>query len=265
MGYVIGLLITVGCIVVTTIVLGLFGVETILGVSVAVPLGVALSSVVIYIWNYNVRKNRNAALTIPPESENSPEENYRYGVENGAIGNHSEAITYYTRAIELGLIHPDVYLNRGINCYAGGHIENAMSDFDTAIKLDSTHVQAYYYRALAYFDSAQYDEGLADITHAISLSPNDAALYEYRGNIYDKLGFGSEAEADYARADDAVEVVAAYYHENGRYDEAIAELTYGIKLNPDKVSLYEKRGRIYEECGDIPKAHDDYDRVEQLS
>lgn len=154
-----------------------------------------------------VRERNTTALMIPFESRNSPEENYKYGVENGERGKHREAIKMHTRAIELGLNTTEVYLNRGIDYYELEQYDDAISDFERAIELDSKNVEAYVNRGLAYCDKDSYDKAIADLTQAIKLNPNDMTIYQSRAYVYEKQGNSSAAEADYARAKEMDEFI----------------------------------------------------------
>ena len=49
-----------------------------------------------------------------------------------------------------------------------------------------------------------------------------------------------------------------YHHELGRYQEAIADYTRAIELEPDHADFYQERGVAYESAGDDVRAMEDY-------
>jgi serine/threonine-protein phosphatase 5 len=85
---------------------------------------------------------------------------------------YSEAVEYYTKAIE---IQPTsvYYCNRSLNHI---HLENyglALQDAEEAIKLDPKNPKAYFRRGTAYLALAKFKEAKIDFQKVVQLHPGD--------------------------------------------------------------------------------------------
>ena len=56
----------------------------------------------------------------------------------------ADAITYYSRALEVTPNNPDVRTDRGIAYYYSGDADLALKEFDRALKDDPKHVQTLF-------------------------------------------------------------------------------------------------------------------------
>ncbi|MCK6630334.1 MAG: tetratricopeptide repeat protein [Anaerolineae bacterium] len=105
----------------------------------------------------------------------------------------------------------------------------------------------------------------------IELEPKNAKAYYYR-SIYDHEFEFDEAIADLSRA---IEIDPGYppaYYERGRlyeeqdnYERAIADYSQAIKLDPGHLSAYRKRSELYEKQGQYDQAIADYSKIIELA
>jgi tetratricopeptide (TPR) repeat protein len=184
------------------------------------------------------------------------------------LGQYSQAISDYTRAIELNPEYAKAYCHRGVVYRKLGNLDQAISEYIKAIELNPKYAAAYNNRGNAYSDLGQYPKAICNFTRAIELNPKYAAAYYSRGVAYGNLGQYNQAISDYTRA---IELDAKYamaynnrgnaYGRLGQYLQAISDFTRAIKLNPEFALAYNNRGVAYAlqksptaACGDFYQA-----------
>ena len=128
---------------------------------------------------------------------------YSYSNRGAAYANkkqYDEAISDYSRAIELNPGYATAYYNRAI-AYANKRLYGkAISDFSRVVELNPGDSAAYTGRATAYANRKQYDPAISDYTKAIELNPDDYTAYYNRSMVYaDEKQYGP-AVADCAKA-----------------------------------------------------------------
>jgi tetratricopeptide (TPR) repeat protein len=141
-------------------------------------------------------------------------------------GNLDQALSDYAQAIELDPKNATTYNNRGIAYYTKGNLDQAIADFNKAIDLDSKGAQAYYNRGIAYYTKGNLDQALRDYNKAIDLDPKLAQAYYNRGLAYADQGYLDQALRDYNKAIDLDPKLAQAYNNRG--------LTYVAKGNLDQ-------------------------------
>ncbi|MBI2830622.1 MAG: tetratricopeptide repeat protein [Chloroflexi bacterium] len=145
------------------------------------------------------------------------------------------------------------YLKRGTGLLDKGDFANAISDFTKAIELDPRSAEAYFHRGNAYSDSGDDEQAIADYTKSIDLNPKEGNPYYNRANVYYRRLEIDKAIADYTKA---IELDAPYSPESyfnraksyafkRQFDKAIADLTDAIKLRPDYLKAYDERAIVY--------------------
>ncbi|WP_338316134.1 tetratricopeptide repeat protein, partial [Streptomyces bohaiensis] len=137
------------------------------------------------------------------------------GRHHRTAGNHEQAVTDLTRAIEL---NPGDELNhywRGLAHHAAGNYEQAITDLTRAIELEPDDALNHLWRGLAHHEAGNYEQAITDLTRAIELNPDNASNHHWRGTTH---------------------------HEAGNYEQAITDLTRAIGLNPDDASNHRWRG-----------------------
>jgi len=171
------------------------------------------------------------------------------------------AIANFKRAVELD---PQFALaSSGLGaCYANrvfkglGNYDDftaAETAFSKAIKYDPEVLEARVLMVMIYLSRGEKKKARAEIKILQEQFPNDAALYFVKGTM-------SRLDGDYevalkawerlVRLDPAARVVASYnrariYMYQDRYDEAIAELDAGAKMEPDHPLIKFFRSRVF--------------------
>jgi len=135
---------------------------------------------------------------------------FEQGVNAHRQGRLQDAVTSFTKGIELRPNYAWAYFNRGIVEYKLKDYRGAIKDYDKAIGLQPRYVAAYYARGVAKCELHDHQGGIDDYGKAIRLRPNFARAYysrasarryvqDYRGaiNDYDKV---VELQPDYGLA-----------------------------------------------------------------
>ncbi len=152
-------------------------------------------------------------------------------------GQYDQAISEYTKAIELNPRYADAYYNRGNAYHDKGLYDHAIRDYTRATEIDPEHASAYFNRGNIFHDAGQYHIAISDYTKSIEIRPRDAKTYLNRGLAFE---------------------------ENGQYDMAMYDYNMAMELNPKFPEPYYNRGIIYAEKGRHDKAISDYTKAIEL-
>jgi len=100
----------------------------------------------------------------------------RRGIAYAAARKFEQAITDYTRAIEINSGNAFAYVNRGtahaiIGAGLAAAADRALSDYTKAIEIDPMFAEAYYRRAWQHFGAGNEDLARRDIAKAVSIDP----------------------------------------------------------------------------------------------
>tara|TARA_B100000579_G_scaffold108692_1_gene86624 strand:- start:225 stop:941 length:717 start_codon:yes stop_codon:yes gene_type:complete len=143
------------------------------------------------------------------------------------------------------------YFRRGIEKFNARDFSEAISDYSRAIEINPTIGDIYYNRAIAKYHLKDYSGAISDYSKAIEINPIDALSYEHRGNAKVKLKNYSGAISDYSMAieNNPKEKDASLYYKRGivrmrlkTYSEAITDFTNSILINPNDSKSYYRRG-----------------------
>lgn len=132
--------------------------------------------------------------------------------------------------------------------------------------------EKWYNEGVKYDSYREYGKALEFLNKAIILKPDFAIAYTLRGHVYYELVRYEEAIADYTKAislnpnSPDVYYSRAYilYYELKDYESAILDLTESIKLAPNYGDSYAMRGHIYKKLGKFEEALDDYTEACEL-
>jgi tetratricopeptide (TPR) repeat protein len=156
----------------------------------------------------------------------------------------------YLAFATIGLVHADPgtphtswsYTVRGNQRLDRGEIDKAIADYTEAIRLDPDNSLAHLNRGIARVQNEQYAEAIPDLDQAIRMEPGFAQ--EYKSLL---------ADAFVHRGADRQNL--------GRDEQAIADYTEALRINPENVYAYLNRGRIYFHRGDDEGAIADFTSV----
>ena len=138
---------------------------------------------------------------VPPE----PPETFRaidfYDQAMGHLAqqNNAQAITAFTRAIELNPNDSAYYINRSVAYMNIKRYLKAVVDLNRAIKMNNLNSLTYNNRGLAYSELEDFEKAIGDFNRAIQIEPSDLKTYFNRGRAYAKSGNDELAKLDYDR------------------------------------------------------------------
>src|SRR5262249_50183992 len=107
------------------------------------------------------------------------------GWTHGKLGQYENAVTDYSRAIELKPQDPDLRVARGdVYCDHLKQYARAIEDFSRAIDLHPKLTYAWYNRGWAHGEWGRYENAVTDYSRAIELMPDKLKARMARGAVY---------------------------------------------------------------------------------
>ena len=206
----------------------------------------------------------------------------------------------YTQAIRLDPNNAKFYFSRAFAYGMAKKPDDAIADYGEAIRLDPNFAQAFKQRAELFEKKARnlhlaelpaqmeppdpeirraidryYDLTIQDYSKLILLleatNGSDLFLAFYsRGSVYENSDC-NQAIADYTEAiwlnpdwDLPFTTRARCYLKNQDFGRAVADATQAIRLEPEDASLYEHRARVWRQKGELDRSIADYDEALRL-
>lgn len=199
------------------------------------------------------------------------------GMEAYQKNNFSGTIVYLTKTIEKAGGDADaqkmaeIHTVRGEAFYFTGKNDEALSDFTKAVELNPGLAQAYSDRAGIYALKGDGEKALEDYSKAVSLKPDFADAYNYRGALYVNRKEHEKALADFTKTLELVPNHALAALNRGyvfltleKYEDAIKDFNVTLSQNPDAAVAYNFRGNAYMNLGDFNNALKDYSKAIML-
>lgn len=109
------------------------------------------------------------------------------GRERAQQGDYVGAIAAFDRAIAENPILARAYVQRGLVYYDAGRVRDAVSDYTRAIELDETDFAAYYGRAMGRLALKNPSGARADVERALRLAEDRPAAWQLKGILCRKL------------------------------------------------------------------------------
>lgn len=122
------------------------------------------------------------------------------GIISYVMDNKFDALTYFSKAIEINPKNDIYYFNRGRVYYFQGKIDDAIMDVTLAIKSLPTQGDYYQYRAYYYMAEKEWQKAVNDFDVAINLMGDQWDLYRFRGNCKTWLNDFTGACNDWKKA-----------------------------------------------------------------
>lgn len=167
------------------------------------------------------------------------------------------AMNDFNRAIAEDPNFVNAFINRGLTYYYLRNLKKALADLDVAVRLTPKETFAYLNRAMMRIDKADFEGAIADYDKAIELDGQNAIFYTRRGEVWRLQGNLNKALADHNRSislkpsDENYNNRALTYKDMGKLDEAKADCSEAIILNPSFPQAYINRGLIRRLQGDL--------------
>ena len=183
-----------------------------------------------------------------------------------------QAITHYSKAIEINPQLAEAYNNRGLAKFDLGEYQEAITDYDTAIEINTQYAEAYYNRGGAKYSLDDKNAAIADYDIAIETNPQYANAYSNRGIAKFDLGEYQEAITDYNTAIKINPQLADAYSNRGNAksvlgdkNAAIIDHDKAIEINPQLADAYYNRGGAKSALGNKKDAIKDYDKAIKIN
>jgi tetratricopeptide (TPR) repeat protein len=177
-----------------------------------------------------------------------------------AKGNHEASDAYATRAISYAL---------------WGDKDKALQDYTKAISFNGNDVVFLYLeRGKIFSEKEDYASAIADFTQAIRLKPDVADSFFERGRAYWFQDNNRDALKDLNKAIELNAADANYNYffirgciwvEEEEYEQAIADFTESINLEPEGANAFYQRGKVYMAMEDYTTAIDNFNEALQLN
>ncbi|MCC6759317.1 MAG: tetratricopeptide repeat protein [Candidatus Omnitrophica bacterium] len=179
--------------------------------------------------------------------------------------------------------YPDAamaYNQRALAYKQKGDLENALSDYTKAINLFPDYDFALTNRGILYKELGRYQQAWEDHSQAIKVNPGFSEAYLNRGNVLFSAGDFKGAVADYDQAIKTVSISArrgstpyraevysrrgAGYFFAKEYDVASKDFDQALEIDPDNIVALDNRAIIFSIRGEKDKALADFNRSLQL-
>jgi len=200
------------------------------------------------------------------------------GHEQQEKKNYQEAISLYSKALQLNPDNDDALGSRGVSYMRLGESEKALPDLLEESKRRPTNLVVWFELGDAYQSLHKWQESVNALTHVISLQNlqdklGARTLYHARGNAYRALKQYDKAIADmtkaieYAPKNPAGDIAqrANLYAESGQPEKAIADFTKAISLKPNDPKILRERARLYFNTKRYDQAVKDWGEVIRLN
>jgi tetratricopeptide (TPR) repeat protein len=203
------------------------------------------------------------------------EEYFNRGNQEFNSWQYQKAVEDYTKSIELQLDKMQAYVNRGRAYSRLEQYDKAISDYKKALELQPDFVEVYNYLGIAYYRIEEYDKAILEFNKALQLDPKNGQAYLNRGDMEYFKDNVADACLDWSKAlelgkreakekmlkncklskDDSARIntkTAEDYYNSGYFksgfgspEDAIADLTKAIEMNPNYTDAYNCRGFAY--------------------
>ncbi|MBR6711856.1 MAG: tetratricopeptide repeat protein [Selenomonadaceae bacterium] len=129
------------------------------------------------------------------------EQKLKVGIKFGTSGDFNNAITFYTKAIELNSNNNYAYYLRAVAYKALKKYKQAIEDYNKSIVLNPYNGNAYSGLGDCYRSLKNYDKAIENYNKALKINPKDSLTYTSRGLCYQAIGNYSQAKADFYKSD----------------------------------------------------------------
>jgi tetratricopeptide (TPR) repeat protein len=157
--------------------------------------------------------------------------------DEGRVG---EALSHYSRALQLNASHPEIHNNLANILVKLGKFHEAETHYLRALQIEPEYVKAHNNLGNLLAAQGRLDEAIAHYSEALRLRPDYAEAHSNLGNVLASQGKFREAVDQYSEAL-RIKPDNAQTHYNlgntlaimGRLEEAIDQYTEALRLKPD--------------------------------
>ncbi|HLF78734.1 MAG TPA: tetratricopeptide repeat protein [Dehalococcoidia bacterium] len=186
-----------------------------------------------------------------------------------------EALNAATKAIELNPRSASYYAHRS-RLYGERDPDKQWADASKALELDANSADAHRALGFAYRIQKRYPDAEAEYAKAIALDPKNGLRYANRASLYFAMDDYERALSSLDEDGDIIDsyplssaeghwVRGATYVSQGKYREALREITKAVELVPLAPSFYDWRGYCYYLLDDNGAAAADLNKAIELA
>jgi Flp pilus assembly protein TadD len=124
------------------------------------------------------------------------------GVVYRKLGDFSQAVSIFQKAIFLAPNQADIYSQLGVTFFHQKQLNLALENMDKAVSLEPENPYRYSSRAYIKDANKDIDGAILDYEKAISLDPEDAVAYNNLGMLEEKKGRLEAAKKNFKKSDD---------------------------------------------------------------
>ena len=191
---------------------------------------------------------------------------YNLGLQLIRLKKWSEAKEQFQWILERESNHAKSYFNLARVAAGQGNIEQALTYYTKAIELrDGNYPAAYVNRGLLYVDQADYQQAFTALEHAIALQPKYASAWYSLGVAYLQAGDNQQAEQALKKAVaykpstvKAWDILGNFFAASNRSDEAVDAFLQVLKYEPKNKEALFALAEIYTEQKQYEKAKNLY-------
>jgi protein O-mannosyl-transferase len=188
-----------------------------------------------------------------------------------SIGNISEAITAYKKAVEVDPYNKNARLNLGGYLAQTGKLKEAFDQYVKAMQIDPKSAPAHYGLGLVLQRGGQQEEAIKLYRRALELDPRSVIAYNLLGRALKDSGKRQEAIEQFRKAVE-IDPKSTDSHHNlgialanaGNATEAINEYRKVIEINPRSAAAYYNLGLALEYLGNFSEAMKQYSKVLEI-
>ena len=175
------------------------------------------------------------------------------------LGNYQEALRLANKGVELD-DNANARVQRGLILRQSGRADEAISDYTRAIELDRKNTQALVNRGNAYLDRRQFQLAINDYDLVLDRERNPKAAVN-RAIAYAQLGQFQKAEESFALGEkfhrnnpDLYLNRAIMYFQAQQLQQALADYQFYLSLVPDDHQIWNDMGIVYQNLNRHDKA-----------
>lgn len=163
----------------------------------------------------NFKRNLEASTLNPADAS----AHYNLGLIYQQRGQYAEAISSFSRAIEIDPDETDAHYQLGRIAREQGRLADAISYFDAVVRRNPDHSQSEVWREIghSYFQAGQHKDALAAFERFLEKRPSDAeGHYRYGLTLY-QLGRADEAAHEMRSCIESAKTSPAYKYRTERH------------------------------------------------
>jgi tetratricopeptide (TPR) repeat protein len=184
------------------------------------------------------------------------------------VGQLEQAAKMYEKSAALNPRMTQAWINLGVIYSRLGRYDEAIEAHLQVAERHPGDFEPLKNLALLYRDTGRLDEAVAYAQAATQARPDYAPIYQLLGELYWRAKDLASAETAYRQALElnpqdvnTLLAIVMVYRDQGRFEEAIAQLETALQTVPDNVQVKQALGELYVSTANWQKAIESYEAV----